>query len=262
MRILTNILVAATLAMAAGAAAQDAPAADEPLTFTNDDLQQAPEYDAAEDAARSEEHKRRAAEEAARAEAEAEKQPAAPSGTMVRRPDGRQVEAVSWPEGDAQTRARLARVQGQPATALQVGEWLNGNAVDVSGTDGRIVVLDFWATWCGPCLQSVPHTNELAAKYADKGVVFVGVCATKGAEKMKDTVIRAGIKYPVCADAQDRTAIAYAVDGYPDYYIVDHTGTVAMADVRADAVEVAIQAMIAKRGRAAAEALATKSASQ
>ncbi|MBC8347385.1 MAG: redoxin family protein [Verrucomicrobia bacterium] len=49
---------------------------------------------------------------------------------------------------------------------------------------GQIVVLDFWVTGCGPCIRSVPHTNEMMVKYAAKGFVFIGVCAKSGSAKM------------------------------------------------------------------------------
>ncbi len=159
---------------------------------------------------------------------------------------------ASFLEGDATRRAALARFDGCPAApALSVNGWMNDGALDgadsLEGLEGKIVILDFWATWCGPCLASVPKMNELARKYADKGVVLVGVCHQKGAEKMAATVKDRGIEYPVCIDATGRTNQAYVVDSYPDYYLVDRQGRLRGADVSTAGLEKAIEALLAEK---------------
>ena len=69
--------------------------------------------------------------------------------------------------------ASAARL-GDPASALFIKDWVKGKAVDVR--DGKnIYVVEFWATWCGPCKVSIPHLTELQAKFKDKGVVFIGI---------------------------------------------------------------------------------------
>jgi thiol-disulfide isomerase/thioredoxin len=155
-------------------------------------------------------------------------------------------------EGNADRRAALARFDGCPqAPALAVSGWMNDGALDgadsLAGLEGKIVVLDFWATWCGPCLAAVPKMNDLAKKYADKGVVLVGVCHQKGAEKMAATVKDRGIEYPVCIDATGRTNELYTVDSYPDYYLIDRHGRLRGADVSSAGLEKAIEALLAEK---------------
>ena len=84
----------------------------------------------------------------------------------------------------SRVREQLNEMQGQPAPKLALKGWINAEPMTLKKLKGKIVVLDFWATWCGPCLASIPHTNELMEKYADKGVVIIGVCAKRGAEKL------------------------------------------------------------------------------
>jgi len=150
-------------------------------------------------------------------------------------------------EGDASKRARLSKLQDNATPpALQVAEWMNSEAMTLEQLKGKIVVLDFWATWCPPCIASIPHTNELAKKYEGK-VVFIGVCGTRGAETMAETVKSKGIQYPVVKDVENKTNEAYEVNGFPDYYILDQTGKLAVADCANSKVEEAIEALLAKK---------------
>jgi thiol-disulfide isomerase/thioredoxin len=150
---------------------------------------------------------------------------------------------TSFQEGNSALRERLKAIDAANPPALQVSNWINADAATLASLKGKIVVLDFWATWCGPCIASIPHTNELAEKYKDK-VVFIGVCHPRGGEKMADTVKEKGIKYPVCLDGEGATAKAYAVNGFPDYYIIDASGKLAIADCANDSVEKAIEALL------------------
>ena len=63
---------------------------------------------------------------------------------------------------------------GSPAPALSVAKWVKGEPLK-GFESGRIYVVEFWATWCGPCVATIPHLTELQARYADKGVTVVGV---------------------------------------------------------------------------------------
>ena len=149
-------------------------------------------------------------------------------------------------EGDARRRAQLAPFDLCPqAPELTFAtQWTNtaplGEARAMSDLRGKIVVLDFWATWCGPCLASIPHMNELARKYADRGVVFIGVCRPDGAEKMRGIVDSKKIEYPLCVDSKGAINTAYLVDSFPDYYVIDRTGRLRGADVQSTSLEQAI----------------------
>lgn len=142
-------------------------------------------------------------------------------------------------------RDQIDAMQGKPAPELKLKGWLNSKPLNLPDLKGKIVVLDFWATWCGPCLASIPHNNELAKKYAAKGVVLIGVCAPNGGEKMAQVVKDKGIEYPVTLDDGGATFKALKGDSFPDYYIIDRKGNLLWGDVVNSDVEHAIELALA-----------------
>jgi cytochrome c biogenesis protein CcmG/thiol:disulfide interchange protein DsbE len=104
---------------------------------------------------------------------------------------------------------------------------VDGNPVTLSQFKGKVVLLDFWATWCPPCRTEIPRYVALQKKYADDGLVVVGVSvdsvATSVVKKfMKDM----GINYIVVM-ADDSIQDAYGpIDGYPTTFIIDRAGRI------------------------------------
>ncbi len=150
---------------------------------------------------------------------------------------------AAYGEGDAKLRERLAKIEGAPAIEIDLKDWMNSPALKLADLKGKIVVLDFWATWCGPCIASIPHTNEMVAKYGDK-VVIIGVCHPRGAEKLKQVVEAKKIIYPVAVDENETLSDAYQVNGFPDYYLIDREGKLVLADCANDNIEAAIDALL------------------
>lgn len=126
----------------------------------------------------------------------------------------------------------LALEVGDLAPALQITEWVAGKAVDLkAGKDKTIFVLEFWATWCGPCKMSIPHLTELQAKYKDKNVVIIGI-SDEPAETIKPFMKSMGERmvYTVASDKGGTTMRTYltgfGVNGIPYACIVDKSGTI------------------------------------
>lgn len=76
----------------------------------------------------------------------------------------------------------LAALIGKPAPDLNVEEWANGSPLTADELKGKVVLLDFWAIWCGPCVATFPHLREWQEKYSEKGLVIVGMTRYYGYE--------------------------------------------------------------------------------
>jgi len=136
---------------------------------------------------------------------------------------------------------------GKPAPALAMSGWLNGE-VKPEQMKGKIVVVDFWATWCGPCRRSIPHNNEMLAKYGAKGVMVVGACGGGGEEDMESVAKAAGLAYPT-ARTTGATTKAWNVQWWPTYAIVDRQGNVRAIGLQPDYVEPVIEALLEEQPR-------------
>ncbi|HEX9081796.1 MAG TPA: TlpA disulfide reductase family protein, partial [Holophagaceae bacterium] len=109
---------------------------------------------------------------------------------------------------------------------------------------GKIVVVDFWATWCGPCRASIPHNNEVARKFAARGVLVIGACGSgRGEERMEDVAHAAGLAYPAARTTAATTA-AWNVQWWPTYAVIDRNGLVRALGIRPDYVERVVEALL------------------
>src|SRR6185503_2470845 len=124
----------------------------------------------------------------------------------------------------AKTTAALPAAQ--PAAAFTLND-LGGRPVSLKDFAGKsVVVLDFWATWCGPCKASLPALNEFRKNHQGKGVEVLSVNLGEQASLVSDFVTREGYALWVLLDSDSSVAGAYGVSGIPTLVVIDKEGNV------------------------------------
>ena len=153
----------------------------------------------------------------------------------------------SWSWDDTpQDRASHAALEGKPMPALDTTGWINGE-VKPADMKGKVVVVDFYATWCGPCKAAIPHNNEMLKKYSAKGLVIVGICTSKhGQEEMPALVQSRGIQYPTARDPQLKSEKAWRVQYYPTYAVIDRKGILRSIGLQPQNVEKVVTKLLAE----------------
>jgi thiol-disulfide isomerase/thioredoxin len=103
---------------------------------------------------------------------------------------------------------------------------LDGNLVKSSDFDGKVVILDFWATWCPPCKAEIPGFIELQKKYRDRGLVVVGVSIDEeGPSVVKQFMTKFGMNYPVVI-GDLRLMKDFGARVVPTTFVIDRSGNV------------------------------------
>ena len=112
---------------------------------------------------------------------------------------------------------------GKAAPEINAKYWLNSQPLTLKGLQGKIVVVEFWATWCPPCRKSIPHLIELNKKFAGKGVVIMGL-TNEPKEKVEPFAKEIGMDYAI--GGESTSAKEYGVTGIPTAFIVDTAGKI------------------------------------
>ncbi len=109
--------------------------------------------------------------------------------------------------------------------------WQNadGKIVHLSDLRGKVVLIDFWATWCGPCRMTIPHVEAIYNKFKDKGVVVIGVNLDNKAnrQKVEQFIKEKGITYLVISDPNGAVASQYGATSIPRFFFIDKHGRIA-----------------------------------
>jgi MoxR-like ATPase len=162
---------------------------------------------------------------------------------------GQQAFPDEWFFDGANRPAGLKALEGKPAPAIEIAEW-KGDEVTIADEVGKVVVIDFWATWCPPCMAAIPENVDLVKEHGDD-IAFVGVHDSKSGWQKVDSVISSkGINYSVGKDDGGKSTKAYNLQFWPTYVVIDKKGIVRGAGLVPGKVKDAVERLLAEDGPA------------
>jgi cytochrome c biogenesis protein CcmG, thiol:disulfide interchange protein DsbE len=118
-----------------------------------------------------------------------------------------------------------ASMAGKPAQDFPIQ--LDGKPAHLSDLKGKVVVLNFWATWCPPCVEETPALNSLQRRIASRGGVVLGVSVDEDEAAYQKFLKDYGIVFPTYRDASKKSALDYGTTMFPETYIIDRHGKIA-----------------------------------
>jgi len=141
---------------------------------------------------------------------------------------------------------------GQPAPAIVATSWLNweGDAPTVESLKGRVVLLEFWGTWCGPCVRAMPGIQKLHDRYRERGLTVLAI-SYETPEKMAPFLKENAYTMPVGSDPEKKMITPYAIGGWPTTIVLDKEGNVAHVGSPYDAEAAVEKALGLEAGPAA-----------
>jgi thiol-disulfide isomerase/thioredoxin len=125
----------------------------------------------------------------------------------------------------------------------------SGEPIALDKLRGKVVYVDFWASWCGPCKRSFPWMNEMQQKYGGRGLAIVAVNVDKKRADAERFLAQVPASFPIVYDAAGATPASYAVRAMPSSYVIDASGRIVevelgFRDERKAALEERIRALL------------------
>jgi thiol-disulfide isomerase/thioredoxin len=123
------------------------------------------------------------------------------------------------------------------------GQDLEGKPLSVASRKGKVVLIDFWATWCGPCVAELPNVLAAYKKYHDKGFEIIGISLDKDHDKLTSFIKEKDVTWPQYFDGQgwqNKVSTKYGINSIPATFLLDKDGKIIASDLRGEALDAAL----------------------
>ncbi len=146
----------------------------------------------------------------------------------------------------AATSAEWKPWRGGKAPALRLKD-MQGQVRTLAEFRGSVVVVNFWATWCEPCVEEMPSLQRLADRHADKSLVVLGVNLGEGEARIQPFAARSGTTFPLLLDRDGDAKKAWRINGVPSTFLIDRAGNIRQTLVgQADFADATIESAVIK----------------
>ncbi|HEX5131752.1 MAG TPA: TlpA disulfide reductase family protein [Candidatus Krumholzibacteria bacterium] len=143
---------------------------------------------------------------------------------------------------------RKIAVGGEPIGFKVKG--LNGETLSPDGYKGKVLLIDFWATWCGPCVAEMPNVKSVYKKYHPRGFEIVGISLDQSRDKLDAYIQQQGIEWPQYFDGKwwnNDIAQMYGIKSIPSTLLVDRKGKIRYKSLRGKQLEDAVEKLLAEK---------------
>ncbi|MBI4324077.1 MAG: redoxin domain-containing protein [Chloroflexi bacterium] len=126
---------------------------------------------------------------------------------------------------------------------------LAGKPLSLANYKGKAVLLDFWATWCGPCVSELPNVLKTYEKHHAKGFEIIGISLDKDEEALRSFIKKRNMPWPQVFDGKgwgSKLAVKHGVNSIPATYLLDGEGKIVVKDLRGDELEAEVARILAK----------------
>lgn len=166
--------------------------------------------------------------------------------------DGDLFVATRFPAYAAEAELRVKGIRGallgNQAPPISATRWFNApQPLDLMSLRGKVVLLDFWGTWCGPCVKKLPDVESLYQKFKDREFVPLGIHSLHESDPLESFLSTHEIHFPICID-QGSTAPSYAVASWPTYFLIDKSGAIVSGPLGSPPTEAEVLELLERAG--------------
>ena len=121
---------------------------------------------------------------------------------------------------------------------------LRGEPLSISKFKGKVVLVDFWATWCGPCVNELPNIIAAYQKYRDKGFEVIGISLDRDKAALETFIKEKNVTWPQYFDEESKLGKAYGINAIPATFLLDREGKIVATDLRGPALEAELEKLL------------------
>jgi thiol-disulfide isomerase/thioredoxin len=115
---------------------------------------------------------------------------------------------------------------GQRAYEIEGKAAADGTAIQLSKYKGKVVLLDFWATWCPPCVAAIPHEKQLFARFAGKPFALIGISIDRTEDDLTKFIGKNGLPWPNIFDENEKISQNWRIDAVPTFVLINALGEI------------------------------------